>query len=136
MSGFVLHLQSATQYERIEGVESFVGNDASGSFGLLAGHVRMMTCLKFGLARFRLADDAWSYLALPGAVLYFIDNELYINTRRFIHGRDYRRMSATLNEELVAEEKKLEDIIGSLRRMEEGMFKRLQMMQREWGSRL
>ncbi len=35
MSVFPLNLQSATQYEQIEDVESFVGVDDSGSFGIL-----------------------------------------------------------------------------------------------------
>jgi len=34
MKTFVMHLQSATQYERIENVASFVGEDGSGSFGI------------------------------------------------------------------------------------------------------
>jgi len=45
VSTFTLHLRDASQYERIEGVESFVGRDESGSFGILAGHARMMTAL-------------------------------------------------------------------------------------------
>jgi F-type H+-transporting ATPase subunit epsilon len=43
MNTFVMHLQSATQYERINGVVSFVGEDESGSFGILAGHASMVT---------------------------------------------------------------------------------------------
>ena len=38
MSGFSLHLQGARQYECIPSVESFIGEDASGRFGLLTGH--------------------------------------------------------------------------------------------------
>ena len=82
MNTFILHLQSATQYERIENVASFVGEDDSGSFGVLAGHARMMTSLVFGLARFRTPGADWEFLALPGALLYFVDNQLHINTRR------------------------------------------------------
>ena len=34
-----------------------------------------MTLLTFGLARFRIADPPWEYLAVPGALAYFvIDN--------------------------------------------------------------
>ena len=66
MNTFLLHLQSATQYERIENVLSFVGEDDSGSFGILPGHARMMTLLGFGLARFRVTDQDWEFLALPG----------------------------------------------------------------------
>ena len=59
MNTFLLHLQSATQYERIENVLSFVGEDDSGSFGILSGHGRMMTLLGFGLARFRITHQDW-----------------------------------------------------------------------------
>ena len=35
MNGFAVQLQSAVQCERLEDVVSFVGEDASGSFGLI-----------------------------------------------------------------------------------------------------
>ena len=70
MNTFVLHLQDATRYERIEGVSSFVGEDASGSFGILAQHGRFMTSLVFGLARFRVGKDAWhTEISIPWALL-------------------------------------------------------------------
>ena len=53
MNTFSLHLQSATQYEHIEGVSSFVGEDESGSFGIRAHHERMTTALSYGLARYQ-----------------------------------------------------------------------------------
>ena len=84
MNAFPLHLESATQYERIENVVSFVGEDESGSFGILPGHGRMMTLLSFGLARFRTADQDWEYLALPGALAYFVNGELHLGTRRYV----------------------------------------------------
>ena len=37
MKAFTLRLQDATHAEEITGVTSFVGEDASGSFGILAG---------------------------------------------------------------------------------------------------
>jgi len=76
---FTLSLNGARQSARIADVVSFVGEDASGSFGLQAGHERCMTSLVFGLARYRRADGVWRYLALPGALLYFVENELFIN---------------------------------------------------------
>lgn len=130
MNTFVLHLQSGTQYERIDDAVSFVAADDSGSFGVLAGHARIMTCLATGLARFRTADGTWRFLALPGAVLYFADNELYVNTRRYLHDLDYKRVSAALREELQAEEEKLRAVTESLNRLEDEMLKRLWNLQR------
>lgn len=126
MSGFVLQLFDGRQSERIEGVSSFVGEDASGSFGLLPGHARLMTVLVFGLARFRCGEQAaWEYLALPGALLYFADNTLTLASRHYLRDADYERISQRLGDELLAEEEELHDIRESLRRMEEAMFKRL-----------
>ena len=58
-------------------------------FGFLADHARAMTVLHFGLARFRVAGSAWEYLALPGAVVYFADNELFLSARRYVHDSNY-----------------------------------------------
>ena len=131
MNTFILHLQSGTQYERIGDAVSFVAADGSGSFGILAGHARMMTCLVTGLARFCTADGAWRFLALPGAVLYFAENELYVNTRRYLHDPDYQRISTALREDLLAEEEKLRATRESLHRLEDEMLKRMWNMQRD-----
>lgn len=131
MNTFVLHLESGTQYERIDGVVSFVAADDSGSFGILAGHARMATCLRTGLARFRIRDGSWRFVALPGAVLYFVESELYVITRHYVHDPDYKRVRAALREALLAEEEKLHAIRASLNRLEDEMLKRIWSMQRD-----
>lgn len=130
MSAFLLHLESATQYECIESVVSFIGQDDSGSFGILGGHARMMTLLTFGLARFRVAGQDWEYLALPGALAYFVDNQLHLSTRRYLRGKEFERITASLREELQAEEDALRATRQSVRRLEEEMLKRLWKMSR------
>lgn len=125
MSTFVLHLQDAYGSERVDGVESFVGTDASGSFGLLAGHARFMTSLDFGLARFRRAGQGWEYLALPGALVYFVDGTLYLSTRRYFRDPDYGRISTLLRERLTGEERDLAATRESLHRLESEILRRL-----------
>jgi F-type H+-transporting ATPase subunit epsilon len=125
MNAFPLHLQSATQYERRDDVHSFVAADDSGSFGLLARHERMMTVLGFGLARFRTADGAWHYVALPGGLAYFADGELFVCTRRYVLGEDYRRVAAAVEETLRAEERALGTLRLSVVRLEREMMRRL-----------
>lgn len=125
MSGFTLHLQSATQYVRVEGVESFVARDASGSFGLMARHARMMTVLGYGLARFRTADGAWHYVALPGGLAYFVDGELFLSTRRYVLGDDFRTVAAAVDSTLVAEDSALRSLKESVTRLEREMVRRL-----------
>jgi F-type H+-transporting ATPase subunit epsilon len=131
VKSFTLRLQDATHAEEITGVTSFVGEDASGSFGILAGHARMMTSLVIGLARFRAGNQAWQYLALPGAVLYFHDNVLTLSTRRYLLDDDYMRISRVLEQQLLAEEEKLHAMKESLHHMEEEILKRLWRMGRK-----
>jgi F-type H+-transporting ATPase subunit epsilon len=125
MNGFALKIQDTHGQREFADVTSFVGEDTSGSFGILAGHARMITSLVVGLARFRTGEGAWRYLALPGAVLYFRDDVLTISTRRCVVGDDYTLISAALRDQLLGEEEKLRAMKESLHRMEEELFKRL-----------
>lgn len=130
MNTFTLELHDATRSEEIKDVTSFVGEDNSGSFGILAGHARLMTSLVIGLARFRVSEGDWRYLAMPGGVLYFHDNVLMLNTRRYLLDDDYIRISQALQQQLIAEEEQLRSIKTSLHHMEEEVFKRLWEMGR------
>jgi len=125
MKSFILTLQDNNHTKEYEGVTSFVGEDASGSFGLMSGHARMMTSLVMGLARFRIGTDDWQYIATPSALLYFDNNKLILTTRHFLIDTDYMRISAALEEQLLDEESLLHDQKLSLRHMEEEVLKRL-----------
>jgi F-type H+-transporting ATPase subunit epsilon len=130
---FALELASATRWTRVEDVSSFVGEDASGSFGILAGHAPLVACLSFGLARFRIGDGDWEYLALPGGVLHFRDSTLRVLTRRYLRDSNYERISAGLRDQLAAEEVDLRALRLSAQRLEEAMITRLWSLQRRRG---
>jgi F-type H+-transporting ATPase subunit epsilon len=130
VTGFTLHLADATRAERVEGVTSFVGVDHSGSFGLWPRHHRLVTSLVFGLARFRVGEAPWEYLAVPGAVLRFAGDDLQVSARRYLRDSDLDRISAALEDVLLAEEAELAALKDSLRQMEEAMLKRLWRLQR------
>lgn len=125
MKTFTLHVQSATQYQCVKDITSFVAMDESGSFGIQAHHSRMITALEYGLARYRRVNGDRCYIALPGGILYFINNNLYISTRRYLLGADYQRISAGLIEQLLKEEEALRVIKDSLGQLEQEMFRRL-----------
>ena len=125
MNSFRIRLQDATHAQELAGATAFVGEDASGSFGLRAGHARFMTILSFGLARFRSPNDEWQFVAMPGATLYFHANRLWIGTRRFVLDHDYVRISKLLREQLLAEEQALQKTRSSLRQMEEELLRKL-----------
>ena len=125
MNSFVVELHSATRSERLTGVTSFVGEDESGSFGLLANHARMMTHLNFGLARLCYSGGETEYLAMPGGLAYFVNNELRITTQQYSRSRDYDQILGILEREIAAEEEYLRSLRESLRRLDESILKRL-----------
>jgi F-type H+-transporting ATPase subunit epsilon len=133
INSFVLNLFDASNDLRIDGVTSFVGMDASGSFGIQANHARFMTTLVFGLARFRQQENESQYLALPGGVLYFKNNELMVSTRHFLVDTDLERISALLDQQLIIEEENLRATRQSLHRMEQALLKRMVSLQRKSG---
>jgi F-type H+-transporting ATPase subunit epsilon len=125
MNGFTLYLLDATHSEQIENVTSFTGEDATGSFGLLANHSRFMTVLSLGIAKFRVADGAWKYLAVPGGVVYFQNNRMTLCSYRFLMDDDYHRIHEALEQQLLADEEKLQAFKASLHHMEEKVFMQL-----------
>jgi len=125
MKSFVLNLLDATHAETHTDIRSFVGEDSSGSFGILPGHTRLMTSLVMGLARFKTNQQDWQYIATPGALLYFHNNQLTLTTRHFLIDTDYMRISKALAEQILEEEAQLQSQKSSLRRMEEEVLKRL-----------
>jgi F-type H+-transporting ATPase subunit epsilon len=125
MNTFKLILRDATHSETFARVTAFVSEDDSGSFGIHAHHARLMAAPVFGLARFRVENNPWQYLAMPGALLYFLNNELTINTRRYLLDDDYQKISTALQEQLVAEEQALKSMKDSLHSMEEEVLKRM-----------
>jgi F-type H+-transporting ATPase subunit epsilon len=131
MKTFTLKLQDATHAQVIAGVTSFVGEDDSGSFGILAGHQRIMASLVVGLARFRVGNGDWRYLALPRAVLYFHHDVLNLSTRRYLQDDDYMRISQALQEQLITEEEQLHGMKESLQHMEREVLQRLWELNRQ-----
>ena len=90
-----------------------------------------MTVLTFGLSRFRSSAGQWTYLAMPGAALYFERDRLWLGTRRCMLDDDYGRISTLLQEQLRDEEEETEQTRASLRRMEEELLRKLWQLGQE-----
>lgn len=123
--GVRLILQDATRRVVVDDVKSFVGEDASGSFGILPGHDRLVSCLEIGLAKFRARGEDWQYLAVPGAVLQYRDQEIVISARRFVLEANYEEVCRALSDQLLAEETELHKVKSSLQRLEDELLRRL-----------
>lgn len=131
MSGFTLRIIDSHNQLIVEDVVSFVGEDRSGSFGIMPNHTRMITVLVFGLARFRRTDSGWEYVAVPGAVLYFDANILSLVCRHYLIDTDYKQIAGRLIDDLVAEEEQVREVKQSLKSMEEALLKRMWEMRRQ-----
>ena len=129
-SSFSLHLHSAARSERIDGVTSFIGQDESGSFGILPGRAPFMTILGYGLARFRIANEAWQFLACPGAVLTFGEGRLAVNTRRYLRNDSYDEIAEQIESQLADEERSLQAVKDNLQKLEQELIRRLYELNR------
>lgn len=125
MTTLSLHLLDPTQQRLIDGVSSFTGEDASGSFGILPGHARFITALPPGLARYKTHDSDWRYIALASATLYFMDNTLQLSGQRFLLCDDVHSIEQALQNVLAQEEENLGSLTRHVKRVEEEMFRRL-----------
>lgn len=125
MTSFTLNLLASTQSEHFENVQSFVGEDASGYFGVQANHIDFMTVLVFGLARFRLQNNVWQYLALPSGLASFQANELTISTRYFLIDTDFDKISKLLEQRALQEQETMRSTRESLRGMEQLVLKKI-----------
>jgi F-type H+-transporting ATPase subunit epsilon len=125
VKSFTLRLRDATKSEEIADVRAFIGEDSSGSFGLLANHVRFMTLLSIGIARYRISAGHWKYIAAAGGVLYFNDNTLTVTTYHYLLDDDYMHISQALQQQLLTEAEQLKKCKDNLYHMEEEVLKRL-----------
>jgi len=125
MSGMRMTLAGSTQCDVIEEVGSFIGKDASGSFGIRPGAERFMTALSFGLSRFIRSDGETEYVACPGGILYFAANELRIATRLYIRNTDLNLITKLLNDFLVKDEEIVREVKRNLHKLDQEILKKL-----------
>lgn len=125
MKSFALELLSPTTRQRVDDVVSFVGEDETGQFGIQAGRHRLITTLVFGLSRFRLADGNWTYLALPGGMLYSRPDRVTISTSRFFLSEDFEKVEQELHQQFETESRALREVRESLSHLEEEIMRRL-----------
>lgn len=125
MKHFTLELCDARTSERIDEVESFVGEDASGSFGMLAGREHFVTVLVWGICRYRTNDGRWHDVALPGGVLSFFEGTLTIYTHHFLQSDDVAELEKRLDAEIAAEEFARRAISDLIHRMDRELLRQM-----------
>lgn len=125
MKSFALMLLDTKGSQFFEAVTRFIGADADGSFGVLAGHVPMVALLRYGLARFTDSEGRWHYLALPGGVMRFADNRLTVTTVRYFLGEQRDEICQRLTDELAETDSELHAARATLSEIERSLVRRL-----------
>jgi len=90
--------------QRAENIHSFRAQDESGSFGIMPGHVPLLTVLRACVIRWRQKSGAWSFCALRGGVLTIKDgNDIRIACRKGILGSDLTALESSVKSQFEAE---------------------------------
>jgi F-type H+-transporting ATPase subunit epsilon len=111
--------------DRFSEILHFIAADSSGSFGLLAGHARMVAVLRQGLARFLDAQGQWHYVALPGGVLSFDCNRLTVMSVRYFLGTQRELILNQLAEAMAQSDSDIRRSKSSMEEIEHSLIRRL-----------
>lgn len=123
-SVYEIVINGATQTYQQSGVTSFVGHDLTGSFGILASREPLLTCLRPGMARF-CAGDQWHYIAQPGAVLIFANNQLRLSTSQFVVSDEPGSLVPFITKEWLAAETDAGHTKRSVAQVEQALARKL-----------
>lgn len=130
MSTFTLLLHDINQQYSYDKVVSFVGRDGSGSFGIQAGHETFVTCLQPGLARFRMAENRWQYVAQPGAVILFQDNQLQLSASQLLLSDDYGSILSQMDSQWHELDQQLGSTKRNIAQVEQALARKILEMNR------
>lgn len=125
MNTFTLTLIDSGEMTRFESVRQLIAADEEGSFGILAGHAHTVALLRYGLARFIDDGGVWRYLAMPGGVLRFADNQLTITTVRYFLGDNPDAICAELEAAMRQTDSEVHRSRAALSEIERSLVKRL-----------
>jgi len=125
MRTFRLALLDSRGADRFERVQQFIGADASGAFGILAGHEPMIVALRYGLARFLDDAGAWHYLALPAGILRLDRDDLRVVTVRYFLGDEPGALLDRLAREMAQHDSDLSAARQILAKIDRMLIRRL-----------
>lgn len=101
MSHAPFHLVIATPQQILldrDDIVALRAEDASGSFGLLPGHVDFLTVLSPSVVRWRCREDSRGYCAVHSGVLSLVRRELRIACREGVIGDDLEALEAQVHQ--------------------------------------
>ncbi|MDE2625146.1 MAG: F0F1 ATP synthase subunit epsilon [Betaproteobacteria bacterium] len=125
MKTFLLELLDSQGADHFAAVRQFIAADASGSFGILAGHEPMVAVLRYGLARFEDGEGQWHYAALPGGTLRFAGNRLTVASVHYFLGQQRNTLLQQLAGEMARTDSDIARARATLTEIEHSLLRRL-----------
>jgi len=131
MRTFTLTMLDGHRGVDIDNVTSLMAADASGAFGVQAGHAALLTVLEPGLIRYRtLRVPDWSFAASLGGMLYCETRRSHtcvcIVSGRFLFGTEPASLQSELEVLLAREERLRISTRESHLQLELALYKRVQ----------
>lgn len=122
---FAVTLLDSHGVDHFDAVTRFVAADNNGSFGLLPGHTHLVALLRYGLARFIDSSGANHYVALPGGVLRFKDNQLTVTCMRYFLGDQRDDICECLTTALAKTDSEIHTVRARMTEIEHSLVRRL-----------
>lgn len=119
---------------RMDDVTSIVAADASGQFGLLPGHLALVTVLEPGLFRYcRSQHSAWAFGACVGGLLMCEKaadhgTQVRVVSRRFLQGDEPEALQTQLDELLERESVLRLSTRESREQLDLALYRRMQQL--------
>ena len=128
-----LRLISPTRLEQIDEIVSFVGRDASGSFGILANAFRRITALSFGVATLRKRTDQLNTWLFPGGFFISWRMSSGLQPPALFAARRWKKSLRRWIGIVRMEEENIREIKQSLHHLDEEILRRLSTIGRRVG---
>ncbi len=132
LKSFTCKVYSPKNILTINEVSSFVGEDNSGSFGIMAGRYPLVTILKCSTAKLKLNDDSVLYLGISGGVLSFKSNILTIVTSFAIQSENIEDLTEALDVAIAKDEERSQKIQGYIQKLDDEILKRIKQLEGQY----
>lgn len=107
---------------------SFVGRDATGSFGIRPKRFSFTTILEYGITKMKNSKGDQIYYAIAGGALEFRKEKLTIVTSYAVKSAEIEGLADELEAYITAERTRSDKIKLSIKKLDEEILKRLHKM--------
>lgn len=125
MSGASFRLRIVTPAEILERDITHIRlMDATGYFGILKGHIDLVTVLVPSLGYYRDAEGRETFLAVGGGILSVRNGEVTLTTRQLFAGDSAERLAALIDDAAAKRQKSERALVAMLEQIERSFIEK------------